>query len=424
MPTGSPIRLPLQILVIAACIISTVSAASLGIDWKQNPLISDNTFSRISLNPDASRVFSGGSQLLVRSWDNSVHWGGAAGFVAAMSADGGYVVSSSGNTVTRYNGDGQQIWSRNMNGQIQAVAVSANGSYVIAADDSGNYHSWAPNGDYYGMNKTSEVAKQLAISPTGEFFVATTTSGMRYYSPSLKPLWTDNRSGSLDEYIVISDDGETVITAGGTRLSSHTKTGVLAWQADVTDAAINDLACNADCSIIITGSQDNTVRGIDRYGKIHWEFDTGQWPNAVASSRGGDVIAAGANDGTLYILDHSGSLLTKRKFESRIQPRTLAVSRAGTRIVVADQHAMYGLNLIGMNGDTSDTIFVAAPLNPVPVTTTALPTIAPPEVTMPEEVRPTETAAPATTAKASPTAPGMLIPAGAGSLWLAGRRRT
>lgn len=416
MPAGTPNRLPVMALILTACIVSTVSAASLGLDWKQNPLISDNRFSGVSLTPDASRVFSGGSQLLVRSWDDTFHWGGAAGFVAAMSDDGRYIAGGSGNTVTLYNRTGQQIWSRNMNGQIQSVAVSAKGSFVIASDNLGNYHSWAPNGDYYGMNKTDELVKQLAIAPTEDFFVVTTMTGMRYYSPSLKPLWTDSRQGSLDDYIVISDDGQTIITAGGTRLSSHTKAGVLNWQTEVTDAAINDLACNEDCSIIITGSQDNVIRAIDRYGKIHWEFNTGQWANAVATSRSGNVIAAGANDGTLYILDHSGSLLTKRKFDSRIQPRSLAVSGNGTRIAVADLHALYGLYLMGLDGDTSDTTFVAAQLNPVVRTPTLSPTTSPPEVTMPEEARPTPIAVPVTT-RQSPLDPGTLLPALAGSMY-------
>lgn len=420
MFTGSRIRIPALALVIAVCLVGTAAATSLGIDWKQSPVISGNTFSGVSLNPNASLVFTGGSQLLTRSWDNNHHWGGPAGFEAAMSADGRYVVTGSNHVVTMYTIDGQQIWSRNMNGEIQALAISRNGTFVIAADNLGNYHSFAPNGDFYAMNRSDDMVKQLAITPTSDLVVATTNAGIRYYSPVLKPVWTDNRSGSLDEYIMISADGETIITAGGTRISSHTKSGALNWQADVADAAINDLACNEDCSIIITGSQDNTVRGIDRYGTVRWEFLTGQWANAVASSWNGNVIAVGANDGTLYLLDHSGSLLTKRKFDSRIQLRTLAVSRDGTRVVVADQYYLYGLNVAGLNGDTSDTTFVAATLNPA--RTTMIPTTVPPEVTMPEEARPTATTVPVTTQK-SPSGAWMGLPLIAGIICLLAKTR-
>lgn len=408
MSARIPLNSAVLLCTIAACLITPASAASLGVDWTQEPTHAGTVFSGVVLNPDASQIFSGGSQILVRSWDDRVHWGGAAGFNAAMSTDGTRVVTGAGNAVTLYTGNGQQCWTRNMDGEIRAVAVSANGSLVVAADDRGNYHSWTPSGDYIAMNRTTDRVRRIAIAPEGDFFAVTTDAGMRYYSPALKPLWTDSREGGLDEYIFISADGETVISAGGTRLSSHTATGTLSWQADVAKAAINDVACNRDCSIIVTASQDNTVRAIDRYGKIHWHFDTGQWPNAVASSRKGDVIAAGANDGTLYILDHGGSLITKRKFESRIQPRTLAISSDGTRVVTADQNALYGLSLTGINGDTSDTIFVSALSSPTITATAVTSATITPEITIPEEIAPKETAIPPPTHQ-SPAGIGVIL---------------
>lgn len=413
----TPLRIPFFVLVVIIYATGTVSAASTGIDWKQLPLVPDTAFSGVTLAENDATVFSGGSQILVRTWDDRIHWGGAAGFIAAMSTDGRYVITGSGDVVTMFNSTGKEIWARTMIGQVQAVAVSHDGSLVITADDKGYLDSWAPNGDLYVRNKTGDMVKTLAIAPAADLIVATTSSGLRYYTPSLTPCWTDNRSGSLDEYILISDDGGTIISAGGPRLSSHSRTGILNWQADVTKATITDIACNEDCSIIITGSQDNTVRGIDRYGKVHWEFDTKQWPNAVASSETGNVIAAGANDGTLYILDHSGSLLTKRTFDGRIQPRTLEVSRDGTRIVTADQKALYGLYLLGMNGDTSDTTFVAAPITPAARTTTLLPATTLPDITVPPEETPiSETSMPSPTHQ-SPSGTGAILASLAGGIY-------
>ncbi|MFA6331632.1 MAG: WD40 repeat domain-containing protein [Methanoregula sp.] len=408
-------------LLLAACLTGTAAATSLGIDWKQSPILADNTFSGITITPDASTVYSGGSQLLVRSWNGDTHWGGQSGFIAAMSADGTYIVSSSGSTVTLMNASGSQVWSRNMEGQIKAVAVSKNGSFVISADDKGNYNSWATNGDFYGRNK-SDVAKQVAIAPTGDLVVVTTDAGIRFFAPDLEPIWTDSRAGSLDNYIRISDDGSTIITAGDIRVSSHTRKGVLNWQAEVTKDDINDLACSADCSLIIVGSQDNAVRGLDRYGKTHWTYSIGQWANAVATSRNGAVVAAGSNDGTLFIFDHNGNLLTKRSFDSRIMPRTLAVSGDGSRIAVADQRYLYGLSLIGASGSDagSDTIFVAATLNPVPKTTVTTIATTIPVVTV--TAAETATATPAAT-KQSPAGAWIALTSVAGAICLVKRYR-
>ena len=79
---------------------------------------------------------------------------------------------------------------------------------------------------------------------------------------------------------------------------------------------------------------------------MHWTYDTGQWANAVGASLDGSVIGVGANDGTIFVLDHGGNLLTKR---SRILPSSSGRSRHrdGTRIAAADQHTLYGYSLIG-----------------------------------------------------------------------------
>lgn len=421
MYTGSRIRLFSLFIVIAACMIGTAAATSLGIDWRQSPVLADNLFSGVTLTPDASTVYSGGSQLLVRSWDGDVHWGGQAGFIAAMSPDGRYVVTSTGSTVTLLNVSGQQIWSRNMEGQIRAVAIAPNATFVITADDRGNYNSWAPNGDFYGRNKT-DVVKKIAIAASGDLVVVTTEAGIRVFTPSLEPVWTDSRPGSVDNFIIISQDGETIITAGENRLSSHTRTGARNWEADVSEAPINDIAGNQDCSVIVVGSQDNMVRAIDRYGKVHWTYPTGQWANAVGVSRNGGVIAVGANDGTLFILNNAGRLETKRTFGSRIQLRTIAVSRDGSRIAVADQYYLYGLSFTGNTpGDAgSDTVFVPSTLNPVPKTTATTVVTTAPVAT--ETVQETGTPAPATT-KRSPAGAGVFVPAITGALYLAMRKR-
>ncbi|MDD1685468.1 WD40 repeat domain-containing protein [Methanoregula sp.] len=421
MRTGFLNRYLAVVLLLSACLVGTAAATSLGIDWKQSPILADNVFSGVTITPDASKVFSGGSQLLVRNWEGDAHWGGQVGFIAAMSADGQYIVSSSGSTITLLNTSGSQIWSRNMDGQIKAVAVSKNGSFVISADDKGNYNSWATNGDFYGRNKT-DIVKKMAIAPSGDLVVVTTDAGIRFFAPDLEPVWTDPRAGSLDDYIQIADDGSTIITAGGSRVSSHTRKGLLNWQAEVTKDTINDLACSEDCSLIVVGSQDNAVRGLDRYGKTHWTYSTGQWANAVATSRNGAVVAAGANDGTLFVFDHNGNLLTKRSFDSRIQPRTLAVSRDGSRIAVADQYYLYGLTLTGVSGSDadSDTIFVAASLNPVPKTTVTTVATLVPVVT--GTVLETTTATPAAT-KQSPVGVWIVLPAVAGAFSLVKRYR-
>jgi WD40 repeat protein len=424
MPTGSRIHLFASALLLAACLIGTAAGISLGIDWKQAPPTT-SPFAGVAISSDGNTVYGGGNQMLVRTWDGSSHWGGRSGYVAAMSTDGNHVVTSLGQGIVVLDKNGVESWSRSMGATCTAVAISPNGSFVVSADEQGNMISWSSNGEFWGRNITQQV-KRIAIAPTGDLVVATTDSGLQFYTPSLNPVWTDNRSGSLDDYILISSDGSTIITAGDTRLSSHTNTGALNWQVNVAKAAITDIAANDDCSIILVASKDNSVRAVDRYGNVHWTFNTGQWANAVSSSHDGSVIAVGANDGTLFVLDHSGNLLTTWNTDTAIQQRSLAVSPDGLRIAAADQHNLYGFTLIGLTAadSGSDTIYVEAPLNPFRTTATmssAATVTTPVEVTMPVEALPTTTAEPTATTK-SPAALWTIIPGGAAALWLAKRR--
>jgi len=421
MTTGTRILVLSSLFILAASLVGNASAMNIGIDWKQSPYLPESVFSSVTITPDASTAFAGGSQILVRNWNGSMRWGGQPGFITSMSPDGEWIVISNGITATLYNRPGQEMWSRSMGGAVRAVAVAPKAAFIVMADEMGNWITWSRNGELLNRNKT-EVAKRLAIPPAGNLIVAATENGLRYYSSTLTPLWTDPREGSLDEYILISQDGSTILTYGGRRLSSLTPEGELNWQVDVSTAAINDVACSQDGSFIVVGSQDNAVRGLDRYGKIHWTVKTVQWPNAVGTSANGVVVAAGVNDGSVIILDHHGKEQTKKQFDQRIQPRTLAMSRDGTKVVVADQRYLYGLALhdTDVSETPDDTVFVAAPLNPVAKTTapTTIPATALPEVTMPEEARPSPT-----TTKASPSCAWILLPAGAGALWLAGRGR-
>lgn len=422
MTTSTRILVLSTLFILATSLVGNAAAMSIGIDWKQSPYLPESVFAGITITPDASTVFATGSQILVRNWNGSMRWGGQPGFITSMSPDGDWIVTSNGITATLYNRSGQEMWSRSMSGAVRAVAVAPNAAFVVTTDEMGNWITWNRNGELLNRNKT-EVARRLAIAPAGNLIVATTENGLRYYSSMLTPLRTDSRGGALDEYIVISADGSTILTYGDRRLSSRTKEGDLNWQVDVSTAAINDVACSQDGSFIVVGSQDNTVRGLDRYGKIHWTFKTVQWANAVATSANGVVVAVGVNDGSVIILDHHGKEQTKKQFDPRIQPRTLAMSYDGTKVVVADQRYLYGLSLHddSASGTPDEMIFIAAPLNPVQKTTepTTVPTTVIAEVTMPEEARPIPT-----TTKASPSVAWALLPAAAGAFCLAARGRS
>lgn len=383
MTPGRNFSLAVLGVLILACLGGSVAAASLGTEWKERPY-TENPFSGVRFSDDGNYVFATGDQVLLRSWDGEHKWGGRAGTVAAVSGNAEYVVDGIGTSLVLLEKTMADDWSRNMNGQVKAVAISKNGSLIISADSDGNYNSWAKNGAFNGRSK-EDVVKKIALSPTENVVVATTEHGLRFFAPNMELVWSDNKTSSIDTYILITSDGKTVITYGGNRVSSHTSTGTVNWVVNPTENAIIDMAINRDGSAIILGSQDGTITALDRYGKTRWTYDAGQWINAVGISGDATLIAAGGLDGTVYVLDRTGKVITKKKMDTGIQQRSLAVSPDGTRIAVADQINLYGLSVMGDASPGVMETFTQRPLDPVKtvepqVTTT--PAIIVPETTV------------------------------------------
>ena len=378
------------VLVIIAGIISisgiigTVSGAVVGLDWKvQSP---DGILpAGITLSRDGSTVFVGGSQLLVISSQGKILWGGWAGNVAAMSADGNYVATALGDRLRLLDYNGVELWTRTMGSTIRAVAISRNGSLVVSADDRGTLQLWNRSGEGGGII-LMEPAKNMAISPTGNLIVVASEGGLRYVTPGKNMTWSDNTSGTLDQYITIPSDGLTIYTAGGNRVSSHTIDGSLNWMRDVTTEHITDLVCSWDGTTIVLGSQDTSVYVLDRLGNTIGKFATGQWVNAVGVSYDGSVIAAGSIDRYLSVFNRNGALLGKAKTGSIIQPRSVGVSANGRMIVVADETMVYGYSLgpdpeiIPVTRIPTATTFSVSPTLPDSLTTTPSPPATQPTV--------------------------------------------
>ncbi|OPY36019.1 MAG: hypothetical protein A4E34_00423 [Methanoregula sp. PtaU1.Bin006] len=405
MKTGNMVRLLLLCIVLAGGLAVTAGAAILKTDWKERAPEEGPYLGIITL-PDASLIYAGGSSIYIRSWDYTIHWGYRPAQAAALSLDGNRVVLGEGNKVAVYDKNGVENWTRNMDGYVKAVAVSPDGSSVIAADDKGNYISWNRYGDYVArtMNAT---AHSLTYSPVSDLIVATTDSGLRFFNRKLEVEWYDNRTESSDRFVCIANDGSTIITAGSREAASYRNDGMLTWRSELTKEPIIDMDCSSDCSVIVLGGQDKEVVVLDRKGTVRWKFRTGQWVNAVSVSRDGSVIASGGIDRNLTVFDRSGSILTWKKTDDIIQPRSVAVSSDGRKIVVADQRNIYGFTVLGDFAvpeitipSVQDTFTVVPTTNPAPVPTTTVTTAA--MTTVPATPSPAVPARPTTYAAADP----------------------
>ena len=236
MNTRFRINLVITGFLLAICIIGTVTAASVAHTWQEQPAF-DGSFSGLMFSSDGSMIFAGGSQLLVRSWNGDIHWGGRSGTVAAMNSDGTRVISALDSSVRVLDRNGDEVWTRILGSSpIRAVAVSSNGSLILGANDEGYIQAWDINGTKGGFNKT-DLVKKIAISPSHTLIVAATEAGLKFFSPEMEQIWADDKEGTLDSFIAFSADSGTVITSGDKRVWSHTGTGKLNWMREVTQTS-------------------------------------------------------------------------------------------------------------------------------------------------------------------------------------------
>jgi WD40 repeat protein len=418
MSTGLWFRLLLIGSLAAGGLVGAAGAANLGLDWKERAP-EEGPYLGIMIVPDASLVYAGGNMMYVRSWDREIHWGNRPARVAIFSYDGKRMAMGQGNKLSVLDNKGVENWSRNLDGYVKAVAMSPNGSFVISADDKGNYASWSRDGDFVARI-TNDTPNTLAYSPSTDLIVALTDNGLRFYNRKLELVWYDNRTLSPDKFVAISGDGSTVITAGSSQVASYKSDGTLNWRYEITKDPIIDMDCSFDCSAIFVAGQDKEVVAIDKHGTVRWKYGTGQWVNAVGVSRDASVIAAGGIDRTVYVFDRSGTIITTKKTDAIIQPRSIAVSSDGRKIVVADQMNLYGFSMIGDTVAPDVTLtYTREPLNPVPTTNptpvpkTTVTTVA--TGTVPVTIA---TSVPARPTTYSPVNPLILLPALAAAVLL------
>jgi hypothetical protein len=387
------INLVIAGFLLMISLIGSVTAVSLTTGWREHPA-NDATFSGVMISTDGSMVFAGGNELLVRSWNGDTRWGGISGTVAIMSTDGNYIVSALNDNVRQFNRTGSVNWNRITGSPFNAVAVSGDGSLVIAADNRGYLRSWTIDGKNLGVDNDTDQVKRIEISPSQSLVVVSSEDSLTVFSPDMNLIWEDNTLGNLDSFIAFSADSSTLILSGENRVASYTTEGSLNWVKEITKDAIIDMACSDDCSTIVLGSQDGNVWVLNKEGQIRWKYPAGAWVNGVGVSRDGSIIVAGALDGNVYILDKDGNLLAQTKTDSAIQQRSVAISKDGTRIVVVDERTMYGFDLVGFPKVTyketpfETTLCPCTITTPVPVKTTLPITVLSTKVTtLPETTR-------------------------------------
>ena len=256
--------------------------------------------------------------------------------VTGVGAGGWKIAQNAGQTtITGYIANYLDSWTqRGSFGNWQAIASSADGSKLVAADYGGQLYTSAD----YGLTWTPRDAARnwtaVASSSDGSKLVAAVDGGQLYTSTDSGVTWTPRESNRGWDTVASSADGSMLVAGDfGGQLYTSSDSGVT-WTPRDSARSWASVASSADGSKLVAAdfggqlytSTDFGVNWTPRQAGLNWI--------SVASSADGSKLVAAEFGGLLYTSTDSGVTWSARK--SAPAWRSVASSADGSKLVAAD----------------------------------------------------------------------------------------
>jgi WD40 repeat protein len=232
------------------------------------------------------------------------------------------VVGSHDEHVYLLDEDGLQLWKRNFEDEVWSVAISADGSCVVAGTGWREHRIW------------------IMDTQTGR--------SISYYS-----------AGNWVNALAITPDARLIAGAS----SDHSiylldQQGSLVWSYK-TEGRVRSVALSADGRILAAASWDGNIYYL-REGNVIWKATIGNRATAVSMTQdGARVFAVNDSDGRLQVLDDTGQVLSVHYVAP--QNASCATTAHGLYTVVGS----FGRNRAQIVGRTGQVIWEFVPDAPV-----------------------------------------------------------
>jgi len=238
-----------------------------------------------------------------------------------------------------------QPWSYQAGSSVAGVAVSADGSRILAATLGRRVVCLDRGGELLWSAEVGNQAWRVALSADGHMAVAGTGStrpwdmkgrGVYAFDGDGQLRWRQELGASVwglhlaagGRAIAVGTDGhEALLFDGQGQLLWRRKMPGLGWWAWVWAAALS-----ADGQTVAVGAANKTVLVLDRGGNLLGQYRAAADVFAVAVSADGRTVAAGSSDQQAYLLDRQGDLLWREKLDDKVW--AVALSADGRRLIV------------------------------------------------------------------------------------------
>ncbi len=304
-----------------------------------------------------------------------------------VSADGNYVVAGASDT-GGYNGSVYLVslqkqsegvlWRYVTNGTtIGSVAVSSNGSYIVAAGEVGNGQAFGSgaggpvngSGELFVLNREGRLLwsfvaaresylQNVAISADGSRIAATYgniygQSGIVCFNNAGDDLWnyTSPIGGSIGHFAMSSDGGSITYAENGIfYLNSQ---GRQVWNY-TKESNVNFIQISSGGAYVAVGTLPGAYNGSVLYfngknGALLWDRQVYTEVQPLLMSSDGSHIAIGGNTGVM-LLDSSGNLLWNYSY-AKVSGDPVAILQSNSLVLLGGEYS-HEAELIGYNGTT------------------------------------------------------------------------
>ncbi|MEH1858802.1 MAG: caspase family protein [Nostoc sp.] len=262
----------------------------------------------------------------------------------AISADGQTIVSGGGDgTMRLWNLQGQTLAEplHGHEGDVWSVAISADGQTIVSGGLDGTVRLWNLQGQTLAEPWRGHKGNvnSVAISADGQTIVSGGRDGtVRLWNlqgQTLAEPWRGHE-GNVNS-VAISADGQTIVSGGrdGTVRLWNLQGQTLAEPLRGHEGDVTSVAISADGQTIVSGGGDGTVRLWNLQGQTLAEPLPGREGDvfSVAISADGQTIVSGGGDGTVRLWNLQGQTLAEPWRGHEVDVTSVAISADGQTIV-------------------------------------------------------------------------------------------
>jgi len=254
--------------------------------------------------------------------------------LADLEGDGqGEVIAGSDdNNIYALSSDGRLLWRYTTGSRVTEVVaqdLDGDGSQeVLAGSWDGYFYLLSGDGELRWRRALAGGATNIRVTDLqsdgrGEIIVASEEGGVTAFTSGGERLWSYEAGGYIREIDIYDFEGQKKIVVGSSEgvLYLLSSDGQLLWWRDVGSSIPTLDMTNIEGSPKIffgSGYDDGQIYLLDSQELLGFATGSGVWALDIFLLDGEETIAAGGDEGTIYLLDRYGRLLGSYHVGGRI----------------------------------------------------------------------------------------------------------